>query len=709
MDQARRTVLKKHAWKRLFVSSKGSVSVYLIVIIVPIFLFHAVLIDYARVNLAEREVEMNVKTGVRSLLSGFDTNLQTYGLFGLTENMAEMKSTFSEIISENLTPQYSGTYIQLLDAQLNANKVSLKSVYTLANQIVFRQQILEDMKYKAPIEYSLEFVNKFKKTDVTKQLNASAQFSGNAEKLEMLLEQRNTALDDAWNEATQFLDHAETNRTLYDGKIAKLQKLADQIGLNSLGNIQSSIATIEQNMQQMNDNHYIIEYMALLQETKLSISYDFTMLSEDYNTVIEKLKLAENDNLQLSNEKNRLINEANESPDKLSSDEIFQHILIYDLEYFSQYKTGLGKILASFSGLKTRLENAAIIAANFSQQWMQDSDSMNEQNLQFRQQQGAKEDQRKQAYSQMNQKKTEQKDKLNQAVQEAKKALNGCSLFGNDSFNPIYAKLNGVSSQNTPGLYNKYQNYNSNLEVMDAAEHPYALESGEKASKNATSWIQQFSGMMTGFRDELYLDEYTLSKFNYRTDSSSNDSDKANRPLKNQEVEYILYGLNSCAANYSAAYGEMYVMFLAIRTLEQLIKPQNELLNAGSPLLVFLAAAAQGAVEALDDMSNLMKGKAVPVLKKAPQITVDYKELLRIFMLLHLDDGKMMSRMQALIELNIDVPLEQKTTYIQGSAAVSVRLWFIPELIKSLNSLGISHCRVQANRCEITKTAVMSY
>jgi hypothetical protein len=153
----------------------------------------------------------------------------------------------------------------------------------------------------------------------------------------------------------------------------------------------------------------------------------------------------------------------------------------------------------------------------------------------------------------------------------------------------------------------------------------------------------------------------------------------------------------------------MYVMLLAIRTMEALLKPQNELLNIGSPLLVFLAAAAEGAVRAFNDMNKLLNGESIALLQKAPKLTINYKQLLRIFLLIHTNDERMMSRMQALIELDTGEQLEKRATYVQGSAVITMRLWFIPDLLRSLNILGLSKCKLNENRCEIYKTAVISY
>jgi hypothetical protein len=658
--------LKKRIFKPFISLNDGSVSIYLIVILVPIFLFHAVLIDFIRVKLSEREAEMAVKTGVRSVLAGFDLALQPYGLFALKEQATQAAESFNHVVEQNITPSYPGVFVHLLDERLNSQNSSIKLVYSLANQSVFHQQVLEEMKYSAPLQFTLELINKFKKPEVTNQLQATEQFSENAEKLEALLEQRNQALDDCWSEVTRFLDLVTSMNSKFNDELGK-----------ALPNIAS---------------------------LKLEISTAYTNFFDKYNKILTHLSSGEEKNTLLEIEKQRLTAAAGSNT---TNKEIFQAIVIYDINYFSSYKTGLGKILASFSGLDTQLHSVNNNSPEFYDSLKMSSQAMGVLINSFRQEQGTKESQRQGNYAQTTLKKNEQKGKINQTVFAAKQSNQGCNLLGDDPYRNQYQTLEGSIDDPNSGLYNKYRTYNSNSNEFRQNEQKFKLDSGEQTSKSSILWVKQFAGMVTNFRDDLYLDEYALTKFNYRTLSSN--SSITNRQLKNQEIEYILYGLGSCSANYSAAYSEMYVMLLAIRTMEALLKPQNEVLHIGSPLLVFLAAAAQGAMEALNDMSKLLKGEAIPILQKTPNLRIDYKDLLRIFLLLHHNEERIISRMQALIELETGAELEKKATYIQGSAAISLRLWFIPKFMQSLNVNGISKCKLKANRCEMTKIAVMSY
>ena len=115
--------------------------------------------------------------------------------------------------------------------------------------------------------------------------------------------------------------------------------------------------------------------------------------------------------------------------------------------------------------------------------------------------------------------------------------------------------------------------------------------------------------------ERLYVNEYALTHFNYRTLGGEKDrfgnprdtdslplSMPHHHPLPRQEAEYILYGFKSCASNYSAAYWEIYAFRLAIRATESLMSPKNSWRMAGSPIVAFLWALAEGAVRAYQDV-----------------------------------------------------------------------------------------------------------
>ena len=222
-------------------------------------------------------------------------------------------------------------------------------------------------------------------------------------------------------------------------------------------------------------------------------------------------------------------------------------------------------------------------------------------------------------------------------------------------------------------------------------------------------------------RDEFYVDEFAVSKFSYRTLGLEMDASGAvkgskelskpdTHPLTNQEVEFLLYGSHSCAGNYSMAYAEMFALRLAVSVTEELLKPSKGMLAAGSPMLVLLAAVAEGAVHAMQDMTKLIQGEQVPLSRSfGSMLTMGYKDYLRLFLLLHSREPVLLSRMQALLQLNTGNDLSSAPTYIAGTATASFRLWFMPGVLRAIGKNGFAGCEGSGNRCLITRTAHLNY
>jgi hypothetical protein len=84
-------------------------------------------------------------------------------------------------------------------------------------------------------------------------------------------------------------------------------------------------------------------------------------------------------------------------------------------------------------------------------------------------------------------------------------------------------------------------------------------------------------------------------------------------------------------------------------------------------------------------------------------IQLTYKDYLRVLYLIHHDGSKMLSRIQALIELNTNADLAQRPTEIQTTLTASLRLWFVPGAMKLTG-------HKTAERREVwQQTAVMAY
>ncbi|MCZ4135895.1 hypothetical protein BZG24_28905, partial [Escherichia coli] len=117
------------------------------------------------------------------------------------------------------------------------------------------------------------------------------------------------------------------------------------------------------------------------------------------------------------------------------------------------------------------------------------------------------------------------------------------------------------------------------------------------------------SGLLDNLGDELFQNEYALAYFNSMdfgqllgwTEGDGGAGDVFD--LKNQELEYIIYGFHNSSGNIAAAYAEIFGIRLAIRTAEGLIENSK----LGNPLLVLSAAILHGITHAIKDMLTLAK------------------------------------------------------------------------------------------------------
>jgi hypothetical protein len=225
------------------------------------------------------------------------------------------------------------------------------------------------------------------------------------------------------------------------------------------------------------------------------------------------------------------------------------------------------------------------------------------------------------------------------------------------------------------------------------------------------------SNLLTQLGDEFYQNEYALSYFHHvdfsrfgsLAGSGGNVGNAAQilgdqLEVNNQEVEYILYGFHNPTGNLASAYGEIFAMRLAIRTMEGLVKNSSK----GNPLVVLAAALLYGVEKAIEDMIMLAQKGDVP-LSDFLKFRMTYKDHLRLFLMLHSNNERKMSRMLALIRLNTDVNPAERQTYATGEVKNGMRLWFLPGVMKMLGTASKEGESIKGSVYYVTKTAHFSY
>lgn len=726
---------------RRFKSQQGAVSTYMIIVTVPIFLFVTLFIDFARIKAAELETEQAMRAGVRSVLSAYHPALQPWGLYGVGVDTDKMNEIFSQVLIQQLSANEDQKAFHYSDLQYHTDSERVIPMYMLGNHTVFEQQILEEMKYRAPIEFALEITDKLQKKSTVQLMKNGSVFSKEAEKTEKLIQKREKALDEAWSTAQKMHQFVIQRHAIYIRQIERLRELASLIGSHTVESVTAELDNLPDDEEDDEDKEdsrqsrrarlheilgWINEYASSLASLKLGAELDYYRLSTMQKDIDEAILRAKKANDELRIEVERLKQEngsigdsEEEGSDGLAVNSVFDHIKIYDDSYFSTFQSGVASVVAMFAGFRTEIEAINLYIDSNYEKAIAAADTFRDRDQEFYQQQSAIEQQRQKENDNIEGQKKQQRQELAGVLNEAKSILFGSC---DDSSQVQYDKLEGKKgSSEDRGLFGKYMQMNQEEGSGDNGI-AFDLDDGDKSTSKSMNLLGDLADLLLDVRDELYLNEYALTKFNYRTFGMERTPDgepkkelSLNKPgkhrLPNQEVEYLIYGFSTCKANMSSAYSEMFAIRLAIRIIEELLDTKNELLAIGSPLLVLLTAAAKGAVKAYKDMTELTQGKAVPISSKltGSLFTFTYKDYLRLFLFLHTNNVKLMSRMQGLIELNTDVDLAKTPTYVEATVTTSSSLWFTSGLMKLLQLSGSSQCIVNGNRCEIVKTAALAY
>lgn len=753
--------------KKFWEQKQGSISVYFIIIFVPIFLFQALFVDLIRIRAASRESEQLLKSGLRSVMSQYSHELADYGLYGLPWDADKSQQVFLNTVKGGLEQNNTDAF-RYIDTALKEGSSQLKPVYTLGNPTVLKRQMVQDMKIKAPVEFLTELLDKFKKNKAVDLFETSSNYFEQADKLEEIGKKREEALDRAKQHYQSMLMAANLGMSQADSSLSRLQELAGKIGLKTKNDIETALKDTEAAIQNLESTissiqgailnaHYA---MAALSMAQGDVSAAIGALAQHVNSLQMSLSessrqmsvlmtnkeqlqrvlgyMAEYALLYLSSQKLVSVAEQSvrESFDSLSKalDEagqyqrdweeelkrlsqsrtddsslpegLYRFGSLYDYDYFVTYKTEAAKIPAGFSGLMMRWGTVQWWESVRWDDLLAEVQALKAQIHTFTTERSKLEQERSALNGDRKNRERDYRNKVESAIDSIVTAINPCAASP-DSYKSVYARIEGDE-----GLMAKYKDYNK-LSFGETA--PAAVPGQAKKSiGSGLGLLKKIGTFLTDLRDELIVNEYVLDKFNYRTtglgDNKPNQrTQPEGHPLERQEAEYVLYGFNSCLANQSAAYGELFLVLFAIRTIETMMEPHIQALNLGTPLLVLLAAAAEGATKAVIDTQNLANGGSVPLLKKLGGFQMTYKDFLRLFLLLHPNQSGVLTRVQVLVDLNTGVDLTQATTYVEGTETTSVKLWFMPGLAKLLNQTLGAGGTVEEGRSLITKSAVYAY
>ncbi|ANE47849.1 hypothetical protein SY83_17865 [Paenibacillus swuensis] len=684
----------KSAIRHVANDQRGAISIYLIVITGVLFLFTTLLIDFTRIYVAERQSEHALYASMNSVLSAYDSSLQQYGLYGVSINEEDRVLMAQKIIKLNL-PDRTASAFQFTNTSYVDNSIRLQPLHSLANPLAIQHQIQEDMKYKAPIEYTRQLLDKWRGLPDAAMM--ADQYVTYASEVDKLVKLRDLHLKQAFTKwkswETDYLRYAATDEERY----AQLERAELQLQSSTLntGNpveeqkrmlqiqqLKVTISELESNLQSSSQQQH---EMNLAITRQIAHELDLALRKDEELSV----KLAEATQ-SLNQPQVTSSTQGNQGlQDSLNT------ITVMGSDYYTLYKSQMASISSAYSNYHTRTVTGVSTSVDHSAHLLHARSV-------FQLRKDA-EGPRLTAAENEEHKREEAVGQAQQAMNDAKHqmAITGCDWQDVNS----YMQLEGPE-----GYAVSYRNGSPATEPTKL--NPLDIPP-ETSGKNSIGILSRALQGIETIRDTLYTNEYILQNFNYRTidfdmrkvPKPNVLSDPQSHPLRKQEVEYILYGLPSCHANMAAAYGEMYGIRLAVRTIEAILSPKS----AGSaltPWLLFLSALAEGASKASADLKLLTEGKEVELISKMPTIQLSYKDYLRLFLWMNMNTSSQLSRTQAMLQLNTGTDLRRATLYMQGEMKTSMRLWFIPGMISLMKWGNAVDGKVRGNQYEwITRTA----
>ncbi|MFC4304857.1 hypothetical protein [Cohnella boryungensis] len=721
----------------------GTVSIYFIVAMASIFLLTALLIDFSRIAAFRKQAELAVKSGVRSTLSSYDPLIYArYGLF--IRGGEPANEVFRTTLEGNTATGNRGTFTYL-DTRWEHTDVTESR--PLATHDLFRRQILEEMKYKAPIDLALEVAARFRGMSGT--MKEATRTVDLLETLRKAYDRREKALDIAFEKQKK---HGEQVGKLvasaigsgsgvvgaYDDYVAKrLENESRRETLRRWEEERSKRIDNGEDAEEINKDRpegpRFEAEVAAYESSAVSAAAALNMASVKARSESDEFaiqaKEASSQAKQANEEMMALIerskvssapgNEAPGSPDDAEQRKTLENLrksaedLVLPLAYFTEYDSEInrqhaqGRATAEQASAYASIIGAAPGSTGMGPALRSGEEGAKQAVSSFTAEYGAG-GKVIQARMKILESRRSYDEERKQTERQAEKEWSGASAFlGSFTAAPGTAK-DKEGFQRTQSLYSINREWNRTEEDRPRQGRRDDPSDGrDEAMSTSNGLMGWLEDSLIGARDQLFFSEYTMGRLSHFGPASAKEllgGGQVSLDIHNQEAEYILYGLTEPASNIAAAYGEIFAFRLAVRTMEGLI----ECRTMGHPLLVLAAALVYGITKAMLDMASLLNEGKIQ-LSKYWKVDTYYTDYLRLFLLAQAGSGSHTARMIAVMEHASGLDFRSAYTYSSGEATASVRLWFFPGLLKTLNRIGDMGGTVKGNRYETTYAADYSY
>ncbi|WP_434756651.1 hypothetical protein [Paenibacillus amylolyticus] len=705
-------------------------------------MFVAIFIDYARIAAFKVQTERMAHAAMRSVMSAYDTSLREYGLFAYGDSSGD--AIMAKVLNDSVKPSSVKDGFPILDIQWDTT--SLRMERELGRYDIFNRQIQEDMKYRAPVDFAIEVINRFK--PMSDEMKEAAHTVDLLKKLQKLYDKREKLLDEAIANQVKSAEKLmklpdlimkPPAQAIYEEMLEVTPETAAEGAARYVDYLSKKQAD---EALPLNEQQYILElgrYRTGVNQIVTGISMIIQPAQQAHQSKLTEAQAKIEEAQEINEEMKRVIAEGESrsesasyenvgnsalpgttppsagSGDEAKSARSLASELVREDTLFERLKSRIHSQNADFSSvrkdsleLNTQLRNVTGMSGVPIKPVVRQASLTTERYMD--------------AYGRSGPSNliTQSKRELeNGRGSDAQRKENDKQSKGKlKEMKRILTQIEKGSSGSRHAFKQLEQFYESNIalnertseqaEKVGIESDPY--DSSGSAMKGMDHLFGEMSGLLDRLGDELFQNEYALAYFNsmdfgqlFSWTEGSGDAKEVFK-LENQELEYIIYGFHNPSGNIASAYAEIFGMRLAIRTAEGLAENSK----LGNPLLVLSAAILYGITHAIEDMVKLAKDGSVE-LSKYIKVKLTYKDHLRLFLLIHSNNDRKMSRMLALIRLNTGVNPDEKQTYASGQMRSSVKLWFLPGIVRSIGAAMGSEDQVQDGRFFIERKADYSY
>ncbi len=710
-------------------AQQGAITVFFSIILLILITLTGIIVDGARIRTGETMAREAANTALHSVLANYNETLkEDYGLFAMELKEEDIDRLLSFYIEGTLRPHERADLLfdnqipwDLYDFSIESLKAT--PMYSLTNDDVIGQQILEFMKYRAPkaiVEEGLNYFFELEKVgraakDLEQKLEIERELESLSQKqleLEKIIDRLNSFRPDSHVALLEDMAQEVNDRIYYQERKleieAQQQRIRDYLSATQDPEERRSYSEDLADLRNQRDEANRGERRAVENIGRIhrEITNAIVSAMSDCNQLTvtsQQLK-----QLMAQIKEKTLAMERNLSQRSSSDKDEYEKHLMEELEGYREFLEGeeLIELIETAENTKLILEESKLkldsahqIALEITVDSNQSLGQLNRAINEFRHTIGA-------VNLGLNYQKpdvpeipsTDAGDYKDNRREVASKAN---ALFKETRGNDIVIDSSTLARLPSRGAGSE----------IDSNEVEFNEKSGSKGySEGSLSEIgQQTSIIMSSLeqiRDHLYINEYSVGIF--KTALSGHEDLKYN--LRNQskeqrisffdyEVEYILYGNPSQEKNLTKAKRDLVATRFVLNLIYVYRNP--ELLKAATALAAVIAAPLGGAAMpliktmilcgwamgySLEDVQTLMKGERVNFYRGQDRFKMGYEDYLRLFLLRPgLSQSLKLNRIKDLIQLNLEknplydntVDINRYYTYLQLELDYSLKVLFL--------------------------------